>query len=65
MTASLNVYYGKLAGLVFILSQEALKQLASLVVTGGDTAYACTTSSKTLAVASKRDHGDFVCTWHG
>ena len=31
---SLNLYYGKSAALVLILSQEASKQLALLVVTG-------------------------------
>ena len=33
--ASLNVYYGKPAALALLLNEEAPKQLASSVVTGG------------------------------
>ena len=46
MQALLHVYYGKS---VLILSQDALKQLASSVVTGNDLVSTCTVSSKNLS----------------
>ena len=44
----MNMYYRKSAALVFILSQEALKQLVSSVVTGDNPTQVCVPSASNM-----------------
>ena len=52
IAASMDVYYRKTAALVFILSQEASKQLASIVMTGDDPTQVCVPSSSNKNVGN-------------